>query len=131
MVDTAAVLLLRPVRVLVAGNDPLFVMNTVTSLGVLGFHAVAATSLDRAIEVALEERVNVVVLDVSGGLAAAVATAAALDALSLRVRVVLAGTSRKVWSLGYDVVDTTGPPEALAATVLRAFRGGPLSRPDR
>jgi hypothetical protein len=131
MVDIAAVRLLRPVRVLVAGNEPLFVMNTVTDLGVLGFHAVAATSLDRAIEVALEERVNVVVLDVSGGLAAAVATAAALDALSLRVRVVLAGTGRKMRSLGYDVVDASGPPEALAATVQRAFRGGPLSRPDR
>jgi hypothetical protein len=78
-------------------------------------------------DLAAIERVNVVILELSGGIGAAITTASALEALPQRVRVVLAGVqSRAARKLGYDVIDPGGSVEDLAAAVHRAYRGGPV-----
>jgi hypothetical protein len=126
MADTAAVTLLRPVRVLVAGDDSRVVGHLRDDLLRLGFHAVSTTRPSRVADLAADERVNVVILETSGGLSAAAAVAAALEALPHRVRVLLAGgRGRAAARLGYDLVDPTGPSEDLAAAVHRAYSGGP------
>jgi hypothetical protein len=125
--DVAAITLLRPVRVLVAGDDDMVIGRLRDDLLKLGFHAMSTTRPSRAAELAAIERVNVVILDTSGGLGAAASTASALEALPQRVRVLLAGPrGRAVNKLGYDLVDPKGPLEDLAAAVHRAYRGGPL-----
>jgi hypothetical protein len=122
-----AIRLLRPVRVLVAGEDEVFVTRAREDLHRMGFEALSTVRMERAAEVAAAERVNVVVLDVSGGLTAAAASAAALDALAQRVRVVLVGSGRlAVSGLGYEVVNPAAPAGELAAAVHRAFRGSPV-----
>jgi hypothetical protein len=122
----ADVTLLRPVRVLVAGEDNEIVGHLRDDLLRMGFHAMSTTRLSRAAELAALERVNVAILDTSGGLAAAAAVASALDALPQRVRVLLAGTrGRGAAKLGYDLIDPVGPAEELAAAVHHAYRGGP------
>jgi hypothetical protein len=126
--DTAAVTLLRPVRVLVAGDDSAIVGHLRDDLLKLGFQAMSTSSLSRAADLATVERVNIVILEVSGGLAAAATTASALEALPLRVRILLAcRRGRAAAKLGYGLVDPHGSLEDLAAAVHRAYRGGPLT----
>src|SRR4051794_19616900 len=92
----------------------------------MGFDVVAATGPIEVVELAAAERANVVVLDASGGLRAAAALAAALDALPHRVRVVLAATKTPAASrLGYDVIHIDASAADLAAAVHRAYRDGP------
>jgi hypothetical protein len=122
----AAVRLLRPVRVLVAGDDDRIVNALCDDLLRLGFQAMSTTRHQRVAQLAAIERVNVVILETSGGLAAAAAMAGSLDQLPHRVRVVFAcdhGSSAA--GLGYDVVDPGASSEKLAAAVHRAYRGGP------
>jgi hypothetical protein len=122
----ATVRLLRPVRVLVAGHDALLVDTLCDDLQRLGFQAMATTRPERVAKLAAVERVNVVIIETSGGLAAAASLAGALDELPHRVRVLLAcepGSSAA--RLGYDIVDPGAPSEELAAAVHRAYRGGP------
>jgi len=128
VVDAAAgVTLLRPVRVLVAGGDSEVVGHLRDDLLRLGFHTMSTTRQSRVADLAAVERVNVVILEVSGGLSLAAATASALEALPQRVRVLLAGArGRAAAKLGYDVIDPHGPAEELAAAVHRAYRSGPL-----
>lgn len=127
MAEIADVRLLRPVRVLVCGSDEAFVSRTAADLLRTGFDVVAATGPAEVVELAVNERANVVVLDVSGGLRSAAALAAALDALPQRIRVLLAAAKRKPAAsrLGYDVIDIDAPAEELAAAIQRAYRGGP------
>jgi hypothetical protein len=126
--DTAAVTLLRPVRVLVAGDDSAVVGHLRDDLLKLGFQAMSTSSLSRAADLATVERVNIVILEVSGGLAAAATTASALEALPLRVRILLAcPRGRAAAKLGYGLVDPHGSLEDLASAVHRAYRGGPLT----
>jgi hypothetical protein len=92
----------------------------------LGFDAMSTTRADRVREVAAIERVNVVILEFSGGLAAAAAIASSLDGLPHRVEVVLAGRHGKAARrLGYEVIDPGGSADELAGAVYRAYRGGP------
>jgi hypothetical protein len=122
--------LLRPVRVLVAGEDSLVVDALCDDLLRLGFQAMATTRPERVAKLAAVERVNVVILETSGGLRAAAAMAAALDELPHRVRVLLACSGdRSAARLGYDVVDPGAPSEELASAVHRAYRGGPVRAP--
>jgi DNA-binding response OmpR family regulator len=127
MAETAAVTLLRPVRVLVAGDDTEIVAHLRDELLRTGFHAMSTGRLSRVTELAAVERVNVVILEVSGGLSAAASTAAAVEALPQPIRVLLAGARiRGGVRLGYDTVDPHGSSEELVAAVHRAYRGGPL-----
>ena len=122
----ASVQLLRPVRVLIAGDDSALVTRLRDDLVRLGFHAMATTRTDGVAELAAVERANVVILEFSGGLAAAAATAHAIEALPQRVQVALAGRRGKAARrLGYEVIDPSGPAEELAAAVHRVYRGGP------
>ena len=126
----ATVRLLRPVRVLVAGQDGFLVDGLCDDLLRLGFQAMATTRPERVAKLAAIERVNVVIIETSGGLAAAAALAGALDELPHRVRVLLAGVSdHRAANLGYDTVDPNAPSEELAAAVHRAYRGGPMRAP--
>jgi hypothetical protein len=125
--DTAEVTLLRPVRVLVAGDDDGVVQHLRDELLRIGFQAMSTTRVPRAAELASVERVNVVILETSAGLTATAATASALEGLPQRVRIILAGPSvRAARNLGYDIVDPDGPAEELAAAVHRVYRGGPM-----
>ena len=128
MADTLApVRLLRPVRVLVAGDDDRIVNALCDDLLRLGFQAMSTTRHQRVAQLAAIERVNVVILETSGGLAAAAAMAGSLDELPHRVRVLFAcDRSSSAARLGYDVVDPGASSEELAAAVHRAFRGGPV-----
>ena len=127
MPDSAAVTLLRPVRVLVAGADSEVVGHLRDELLRMGFHTMSTTRESRIADLAALERVNVVILEISGGLAAAASTAATLEALPQRVRVLLAGPrGRAAARLGYDMVDVPSSAEELAAAVHDAYRGGPL-----
>jgi len=122
----AEVHLLRPVRVLVAGDDDLLVSGLCESLMRLGFSAMSTTRRHRVTQLAALERVNVVILETSGGLRVAASVAAALDELPHRVRVLLASSSgRSAARLGYDVIEPDAPVQELAAAVHRAYRGGP------
>jgi DNA-binding NarL/FixJ family response regulator len=124
--QAASIRLLRPVRVLVAGDDHGFVTRASSALLELGFDVMSVIRTDKVAEFAAVQRVNVVLLDVSGGLAAAAATASVLDALPQRIRVVLAGAEhRSVRRLGYAVIERQALPEELAAAVHQAYRGGP------
>jgi len=124
--DTAAVALLRPIRVLVTGADDATVARLRDDLLRTGFQAMSTSRVSRAAELAAVERVNVVILETSGGLAATAATASAVEGLPHRVRVLLAGPRvRASRNLGYDIVDPSGPVEELAAAVHRVYRGGP------
>lgn len=131
MADGAAtVRLLRPVRVLVAGEDSLVVNTLCDDLLRLGFQAMSTTRQHRVATLAAIERVNVVILETSGGLAAAAAMAGALDELPHRVRVLLAcAPGSSAAQLGYGVVDPRAPADELAAAVHRAYRGGPARAP--
>jgi hypothetical protein len=123
----ATVRLLRPVRVLIAGTDGFLVDGMCQDLLRLGFQAMATTRPERVAKLAAIERVNVVIIETSGGLAAAASLAAALDELPHRVRVLFACESgASAERLGYDVVDPEAPTEELAAAVHRAYRGGPV-----
>jgi hypothetical protein len=114
------------VRVLVAGDDSEVVGHLRDELLRLGFHAISTTRRSRIADLAAHERVNVVIIETSGGLSASASTASALEALPQRVRVLLAGPRRRAaLKLGYDLVDPSGPSEELAAAVHRVFRGGP------
>ena len=127
---SATVRLLRPVRVLVVGTDGFLVDGLCQELLRLGFQAMATTRPGRVAKLAAIERVNVVIIETSGGVAAAASLAGALDELPHRVRVLLAcepGSSAE--RLGYDAVDSEAPPEELAAAVHRAYRGGPARAP--
>jgi hypothetical protein len=125
--DTAAVTLLRPVRVLVAGEDVAIVAGLRDELLRLGFHAMSSNRLGGVAELAAVERVNVVILELSGGLSAVASAASAIEALPQRMSIMLAGRSRRSGiRLGYELVDPDGSVEDLAITVHRAFRGGPL-----
>ena len=94
----------------------------------LGFDAMSTTRRHRVARLAALERVNVVILETSGGLRSAAALASALDELPHRVSVLLAGPAdRSVARLGYDVIDLQAPVHQLAAAVHRAYRGGPLA----
>jgi hypothetical protein len=125
--DGATVRLLRPVRVLVAGNDGFLVDGLCHDLLRLGFQAMATTRPERVAKLAAIERVNVVIIETSGGLAAAASLAGALDELPHRVRVLFAcepgGSAAR---LGYEIIDPEAPAEQLAAAVHRAYRGGPV-----
>jgi hypothetical protein len=129
MVDAAAeVTLLRPVRVLVAGDDSEIVAHLRDDLLRMGFHAMSTTRRSRVAELAGLERVNVVVLETSGGVSAAASIASSLEAMPQRVRVLLAAPpARRSARLGYDTVDPAGSAEELAAAIHRAYRGGPVS----
>jgi hypothetical protein len=131
MVDGAApVRLLRPVRVLVAGDDDMVVTALCDQLLRLGFQAMSTTRHQRVAKLAAIERVNVVILETSGGLTAAAAMAGALDELPHRIRVLLAcSPDSSAAQLGYDVVDPDAPVGELAAAVHRAYRGGPMRAP--
>ena len=126
----ATVRLLRPIRVLVAGEDDRIVNALCDDLLRLGFQAMCTTRPERVAKLAALERVNVVILETSGGLRAAASMAASLDELPHRVRVLLAcdgaGASTH---LGYAVVDPGAASEELAAAVHRAYRGGPVAAP--
>jgi hypothetical protein len=115
---------LRPVRVLVAGVDAEFVQRATMELEALGFDVISTTAAELTVELASLQRVNVVLLDASRGVAAAAATASALDALPQRVRVLLAGSVRGARRLGYEVVGADASGEELAAAVHRAYHGG-------
>jgi hypothetical protein len=129
MADVATVHQLRPVRVLVAGNDPAFVARATEELLALGFAVISTTTAQQTAELAALHSVNVVLLDVSGGVAAAAATASVVDALPQRVHVLLAGKrSNGTRRLGYEVVRPDAPGEELAAAVHRAYRDGPHRR---
>jgi DNA-binding NtrC family response regulator len=122
----ASIQLLRPVRVLIAGDDGDAVDQLRDELVRLGFHTMSTTRLDRVPELAAAERVNVVVLEFSGGIASAASVASSIEALPQRVEVVLAGHRGKAARrLGYEVVDPGGSAEELAAAIHRAYRGGP------
>ena len=124
----ATVRLLRPVRVLVAGDDDLVVNALCDDLLRLGFQAMSTTRHQRVAQLAAIERVNVVILETSGGLATAAAMAAALDELPHRVRVLFAcAHDGSAAQLGYDVVDPGASSEELAVAVHRAYRGGPAT----
>jgi len=124
--DVATIHQLRPVRVLVAGGDPLFVHRATRELTGLGFDVMSTTMTERTTEIAAMQRANVVLLDASSGVTAAAALAAALDALPHGVRVLLAGDGgRGARRLGYEVVGPDATGEELAAAVHRAYRGGP------
>jgi hypothetical protein len=124
MAELAQVTLLRPVRVLVAGEDSEIVGHLRDELLRLGFQATSTTHPSRATELAVSERVNVAILDTSGGLAATASIASALEALPQRVRVVLAGRrGMRRSNLGYDVVDPAVTGEDLSIAVHRAYRG--------
>jgi hypothetical protein len=127
--DGAIVRLLRPVRVLVAGNDGFLVDGLCHDLLRLGFQAMATTRPERVAKLAAIERVNVVIIETSGGLAAAASLAGSLDELPHRVRVLFACEPGSGERLGYDVVDPEAPAEELAAAVHRAYRGGPMRAP--
>ena len=122
----ATVRLLRPVRVLVAGDDDLVVNALCDDLLRLGFQAMSTTRHQRVAQLAAIERVNVVILETSGGLAATAAMAGSLDELPHRVRVLFAcAHDSSAAELGYDVVDPGASAEELAVAVHRAYRGGP------
>ena len=122
----ASVQLLRPVRVLIAGDDAEVVAGLRDDLVRLGFHALSTTRADAVPELAAVERINVVILEFSGGLAAAAAVASSLDGLAQRVQVVLAGRRGKAARrLGYEVIDPGDTAEELARAIHRAYRGGP------
>jgi hypothetical protein len=122
----AEVHLLRPVRVLVAGDDNVVVTALCESLMRLGFDAMSTTGRHRVAQLAALERVNVVILETSGGLRVAASLAAALDELPHRVRIMLASSAgRSAGRLGYDVIDPDAPVQELAAAVHRAYRAGP------
>jgi hypothetical protein len=126
----AEVRLLRPVRVLVAGADDLVVSALCDDLLRLGFQAMSTTRQHRVAKLAEIERVNVVILETSGGLSAAAKLAAALDELPHGVRVLFACPPESpARGLGYDVVDPGAASEELAAAVHRAYRGGPVRAP--
>jgi hypothetical protein len=125
--EAATIHQLHRVRVLVAGEDPVFVARAAGELTALGFDVMSTTAPGRTAELAALQRVNVVLLDASSGLAAAVATASALDGLPHRVQIVLSGRPGRATSkLGYDVVDPSANGEDLAAAVHRAYRRAPL-----
>jgi hypothetical protein len=122
--------LLRPVRVLVAGDDEPVVNALCAELLRLGFQAMSTTRPEHVAKLAGLERANVVILDTSGGLAAAASLAGALDELPHRVRVLFACPPESPAArLGYDAVDPGAPSEQLAAAVHRAYRGGPARMP--
>jgi hypothetical protein len=126
----AEVRLLRPVRVLVAGDDDLIVSGLCEDLMRLGFDAMSTTRRHRVARLAALERVNVVILETSGGLRSTASLASALDELPHRVRVLIASSGdRAAARLGYDVIDLQAPVQELAAANHRAYRGGPLSTP--
>lgn len=126
----ATVRLLRPVRVLVAGDDGFVVDRLCHDLQRLGLHAMATTRAERVAQLAAVERVNVVIIETSGGLTAAATLASALDELPHRVRVLFAcEPARSAARLGYDTVDPAAPAEELAAAVHRAYRSGPARAP--
>jgi hypothetical protein len=115
------------VRVLVAGADAAVVGHLREELLRMGFHTMSTTRRSRVADLAAVERVNVVILELSGGIGAAIAAASAIEALPHRVRILLAGSrDRAARKLGYEVVDPAGPSEELAAAVHHAYRGGPL-----
>jgi CheY-like chemotaxis protein len=64
MADSATVHQLRPVRVLVAGHDPVFVARAANELSALGFEVMSTTSAEQAAQLAELQRVNVVLLAV-------------------------------------------------------------------
>jgi hypothetical protein len=122
--DIATVHQLRPVRVLVSGSDPEYVMRATDELTALGFEVMSTTSAERTAELATVQRANVVVLDTSRSLASAATVAAASDALPQPVRVLLAGNrDRSTRSLGYEVVPSQATGEELAAAVHRVYQG--------
>jgi hypothetical protein len=124
----APVRLLRPVRVVVAGDDERLVDALCDELLRLGFQAMSTTRPERVAKLARLERANVVILDTSGGLAAAASLAGSLDELPHRVRVLFACPPESPAArLGYDIVDPGAASEQLAAAVHRAYRGGPVS----
>jgi CheY-like chemotaxis protein len=126
VVDLASVHQLRPVRVLVVGADPTFVRRATDALSLLGFDVMSTTTASRAAELAALQRVNVVLLDATSGVAAAASAASAIDGLPHRVEVLLAGNgSHGTRRLGYDVVKATASGEELAAAVHRAYHDGP------
>ena len=121
----ASIQLLRPVRVLIAGDDSDAVEYLRGELARLGFHTMSTTRLDGVPELAAVERVNVVVLEFSGGIASAASVASSIEALPQRVEVVLAGRRGKAARrLGYEVVEPGGTAEELVGAIHRAYRGG-------
>ena len=115
---------------LIAGEDGFLVEALCDQLLRLGFQAMSTTRHHRVAKLAAVERVNVVILETSGGLTAAAAMAGALDALPHRVRVLLACPhDSSAARLGYDVVDPHSSSEELAAAIHRAYRGGPVREP--
>jgi hypothetical protein len=125
--EAATVTQLRPVRVLVAGADGAVVGHMREELLRMGFHTMSTTRTSSVADLAAVERVNVVILELSGGIGAAIAAASAIEALPHRVRILLAGPQdRAARKLGYEVIDPSGAAEELAAAVHHAYRGGPL-----
>ena len=121
----AEVRLLRPIRVLVAGDDHIVVTTLAESLMRLGFDTLSTSRSHRVASLAASERVNVVILETSGGLRAAAALASSLDELPHRVRILIGDSGRAAARLGYDVIDPDAPVQELAAAVHRAYRAGP------
>jgi DNA-binding NarL/FixJ family response regulator len=121
----AEIRLLRPIRVLVAGDDHIVVTTLAESLMRLGFDTLSTSRRHRVASLAASERVNVVILETSGGRRAAAALASSLDELPHRVRVLIGDSGRAAARLGYDVIDPDAPVQELAAAVHRAYRAGP------
>jgi len=127
----ADVRLLRPVRVLVAGDDSLLVSGMCEDLMRLGFDAMSTTRRGRVAKLAAIERVNVVILETSGGLRSTAALAGALDELPHRVRILLASPDGAAEQLGYDVIDPDAPLQELAAAMAGSIGALQTNQPRR
>ncbi len=123
----APVVMLRPIRTLTVARDLAFRQRATTVLAELGPTAFAVTALEQADEVAalvVQQRANVVVLDVTFSGAALADVVAALFECAPRVGVVAVSDRVECAGHGLPVLAKWGWAAELSRAVQAAYRRG-------
>lgn len=111
-------------RVLVVAADRRYRTVTATLLAQRGFDVTADCGEDDLLELAVRERVDVVVIDASASLTAAARQRARLDALRPPVAVVAVSDESRTGLAALPVLPKWGQFEELLEAVARAGDGG-------
>ncbi|MDX6642097.1 MAG: uncharacterized protein QOD76_59 [Solirubrobacteraceae bacterium] len=112
---------LHPMRVVLIGRDPHFRAAASALLVRRGCAVVASERPSRVVDLVVEKRADVVVIDAGASLTAAARTVATVEALVPRVGVVVVADDAERSLKNLPVLDKWGPFEILVAAIERAY----------